>query len=78
MSLELESLLDSYEDTYSYFEGCDVGTTLDGEPIYSLKKILRKLKKDGYDTIEVLDNLNTHLAPLTNRGVIVLYDIETL
>ena len=67
---------DSYIDSIDYFDGCDVGTTLDGEPIYSLKKILKRLKKDGYDTIEVLDNLNIHLAPLKIRGVIILYDID--
>lgn len=73
------NLNDTYEndiDPVEYFSACEIGMSLDGEPIYSLRKILKRLKKEGYNTIEVLENLNIHLAPLKSIGVIILYDID--
>lgn len=69
--------LDNELDAIDYFSDCEIGQSLDGEPILSFKKIAKKLRAEGYDTYEAVDRLNTILAPLQkSRGVIILYDID--
>jgi len=69
--------LDSHLDALDFLQDCEIGQTLDGEPILSFKKIAKKFRAMGYDPYEAVDQINAYLAPLRNsRGVIILYDID--
>ena len=64
-------------DAIDYLSDCEIGQSLDGEPILSFKKIAKKLRAEGLDPFDAIERLNTILAPLQkSRGVIILYDID--
>jgi hypothetical protein len=75
--MDLLELFDNHLDALDYLSDCEIGQSLDGEPILSFKKIAKKLKAEGYDPYDAIDRLNIILAPLQkSRGVIILYDID--
>ena len=64
-------------DAYDYLKDCEIGQSVDGEPILSFKKIAKKFRTMGYDPYDAVEQINNYLAPLRNsRGVIILYDID--
>lgn len=75
--MDILDLLDNHLDALEYLSDCEIGQSLDGEPILSFKKIAKKLRSEGYDPYDAIERLNTILAPLQkSRGVIILYDID--
>jgi hypothetical protein len=76
-TMDLIDNFDSHLDALEFLSDCEIGTSLDGEPILSFKKIAQKFRAMGYDPYEATEVINSYLAPLRNsRGVIVLYDID--
>jgi hypothetical protein len=50
----MEQLADS-QSMHEFFESCVVGQTLDGDDIFSLKKMVKELVKSGMDEFDARD-----------------------
>lgn len=69
--------IDTTIDLLEYLNDCEIGETLEGYPVYSVKKISKKFRAIGYDPYDAIDTIKKQVAPLLNsRGVIFLNDLN--